>query len=448
MPLATNDVCVVPTFRKLSNVPTGEMNLTTPAHSIVEPENAPTIDILGALIRGGLLRQLALFVAILLSGGHLFYPRLPLLALFVFLILLAPQNPMRRMHKAIAPAICVVVAVLLIEILRLDSGLAQVAIRGANFLAALLLLNTYFAVGRDVFQRDLYKVLRFFPLQALATVGLAYIAPGLFTLAHDSGVYGFGYLLYYHVGALGLARPDGFFWEPGIFQIFLNLYLFMAVWLYRSKTDAALAIVAIILTQSTTGLLVLALQILAFLAHYVWQYRGKGKIVIVAMLLPILLVVAGVASQVLFEKMTGEFRGSFYARNFDTVAGLQVAMDHPMLGIGFNADAYASRSSSIDIAVGEYNSSSFNQGRGNTNGIVTFLYTMGVVLGSIFLVALLRQTAFRSVVVVPLILLVSLLAEPLTLTPFFLFLAFSGFAWLYPGIKRSRWFASSLETSK
>jgi len=427
----------------LNNVPPGEINLTTD-----ETEKAPTIDILGALIRGGLLRQLALFVAILLSGGHLFYPRLPLLVLFITLMLLAPQNPLRRMHKALTPAICIVVAVLLIEALRLDAGLSQVAIRGANFLAALLLLNTYFVLGRDVFQRDLYKILRLFPLQALATASLAYVAPSLFTPIADSGVYGFGSLLYYHIGALGLARPDGFFWEPGIFQIFLNLYLFMAVWLYRSKTGAGLAAAAIVLTQSTTGLLVLAVQILAFLAHYLWHYRGQGKIVIVAILVPLLLVVASVASKVLTEKMTGEFRGSFYARNFDTVAGLQMAMEAPLLGIGFNADVYASRSSTIDMAIGEYSSSSFNQGRGNTNGIIAFLYTMGVVIGSIFLIALLRQTAFRSVVIVPSILFLSLMAEPLTLTPFFLFLTFSGLAWLYPRIRYTKWFAPVPEINK
>lgn len=386
------------------------------------------------MVLSTVLRRLALFTAMLLSGGHLFYPRIGLLAVFIALVTLLPQSSFRRVHRAIVPVIILIFIVLFLEAFRIESGIGRVFIRGANFFVAVLLLNLYMLQGMDVFREDFYYITRIFVFQTIATVVIFLILPGVFSAHPGTGVKTFHYILYYHStvsGGMGLVRPDGFFWEPGILQIYLNLSLFLSIWIFRSNAIVILTAIAIFLTQSTTGVLILTFQIFAYLSYTSFSGSGSYKILRTFLLVPLAIPLYPLAQDALNEKMNGELRGSFYARNYDAFAGWDLALENPLLGIGFDPQSYLKKTSIYDVQLEEYSADAFNQVRGNTNGIIIIFYSLGFPLGAFFIAGIFTQTAIKSTIIVPVLLFISLLSEPTTLTPIFLFFIFSGVAQLF-----------------
>lgn len=374
-------------------------------------------------------RRLALFLVMLLSGGQLIFPRVPLLIAYLILVLTLRESPIRRLHKAILPAAALALTSLLIESLRANADITQIATRGANFLSAILLLNTYLIAGLENFEKDAFVITKFFTAQTIATVFAAAIAPWMFLQISGTPVQTLGFILYYHqesvISGLHIVRPDGFFWEPGVLQIYLNICLFLSLWVFRSRLVAAAAIIAIALTQSTTGMIILALQLFTYVIQPRQIRRGIKPHLKLLILGPIFAPLFFLAFQNIEEKLHGDLQGSFYARAYDAQAGMNLIVQNPWIGIGFNPQEYLNRTQDYDIDVGRYTADAFNQIRGNTNGIVILLFSLGIPLGSLLILGLMAQTAFNSRVVIPAMLIISLLSEPLTLTPFFLFFAFS-----------------------
>lgn len=376
-----------------------------------------------------LIRRAALFVVMILSGGHLFIPRLPLVGVFLLLILALPQSPVRRLHKGIMPIFFLVGFLLVVEIVRPSSDLVQIATRGANFFCAIALLNVYLLTGMNIFRRDLFHITKLFSAQVIITVAVAAALPSLFVGVAGTSLQTLGFLFYFHsssvVGGFELARPDGFFWEPGILQIYLNLCLFLSMWIFRSVAVSAATMLSIILTQSTTGFLVLGFQVLSYIFYIGFRGVSAKKHVSLVVMGVLAIPIYMLISQNVDDKIGGALRGSFYARNYDAEAGLRLAVENPWVGIGFNPELYLAKTQGYDVQVGEYDGTVFSDVRGNTNGIVTVLFSLGFPLGCLLVLGLLGQTAFASSWIIPGLLFLSLLSEPLMLTPFFLFFIFS-----------------------
>jgi len=381
------------------------------------------------------LRIGALFLAILLSGGHVYYPRITLIALFALLMLLNRLGTGWRISSQLTKPALLVGVVMIIELLRPATEPEQWITRLVNFSAGLALLNMYVTLGKDRLHRDLFAVVRYMPYQAIGTVALALISKDLFTpigmadpVGGETG-WTFLYLFNFHgLGALGLVRPDGLFWEPGVFQIFLGLNLIICLWSRQSYYTIITAIGAILLTQSTTGLIGLCLILAYYVFDTAWR-RGARRGFWPAILVGALLIPAtSIASGNLEDKITGDQRGSYYARSYDTLAGLNIVWNHPITGIGFSLDEYLIESRIDTVALKEYSESAFEERQGNSNGIVTLLYSMGIPIALLFILGILRQNLLDPSPVIVIILTISLLSEPLTLFPFFLMLALSGWA--------------------
>jgi hypothetical protein len=381
-------------------------------------------------------RRLTLFIAFLLSGGHVFLSRPLLLALFFLAIALVPRQPLLRLHRLVFLPLGAIFLVIGLEALRSSADLSNIVSRSGHFLAGLLVLNMYLLHGREAFARDFSALVSLFPYQAILTVLLGLVVPGAFFAVPGTEVQTFAFLFYHHAepGVGGpLVRPDGFFWEPGILQFYLNLGLFLAVRSGRGPLTLLAFAMAILLTQSTTGVVILALQLGVLALRYLASARFSARRMAGALFLAVALLPVGFyAARNIEEKLTGEASGSFYARNFDSFAGFQVALEEPWLGIGFNTDYYISRIQQYDIDLGDFNVDLFNDERGNTNGILMLFYTMGFPLGLLAVLSLVRQTMVPSDFVVPMILFLSMLTEPLTLTPLFLCFLFSAVVRLHP----------------
>jgi hypothetical protein len=229
-------------------------------------------------------------------------------------------------------------------------------------------------------------------------------------------------------------RPDGLFFEPGVFQLYLNIYVAISLFVLRLRwRDVALGAAAVVATLSTTGAVILVLQ-LAF--AYFWRIKNREtahRHMLMLLLAPLLLLPPTLyAIDNVNDKLTGEGRGSAWARQYDLVTGMAVAAEYPLTGIGFDYDRYYEMASRVGYKESNLSVDNITE-RSNSNGIATLFYSVGFPLGLVFMLGLFRQRFVRPRSVMALILLLSLSTEALFFTPFVLMIVFSGLL-----IKRGR----------
>jgi O-antigen ligase len=382
------------------------------------------------LARGATLRLGALFLAFLISGGMLLFPRVPILLLILLCCLLAPGFRL-VLRRELVPPLVLISLVTMVTLLRPGPlHLESLAIRLGNFLAALALLNLYLGQPRNSLAADLYRVLGWMAIQALLTVALAHTLGFLFLPLDVSGTtyQTFLLLLNYHVtieDAGGLVRPDGFFFEPGVFQIYLNLYLYLALFVYRNVRRSGLALAAVLSTQSTTGLAVCLLLLAAFAISEIRRSPLRRKLLLVVASAIVVAPVAILGYGNLTEKLFGEFRGSSWARTYDLITGLNVLAAHPWVGIGFDHERYKEEAAQLGYADTQLNEEQAAE-RSTSNGNLLLLYSLGIPLGLPFLIGMFRQRFLPHRGLVGLLLLLGFMGEAIIMTPFFLLLILSG----------------------
>lgn len=370
-------------------------------------------------------RRAALFTTILMSGGLLLVPRLPLLVILFVLYAIVQRDAILRF--ALLPALGFIALVLGIEVARPGAAdVLQIFVRGANFFAALLMANMYYKAGSIAFKSDLYSILKWFPAQSILTAILATLLPFLFIKIPGTDIYTFLLVLFHHTTdtslSFGIVRPDGIFWEPGVFQIYLNICLYLALFERRDLRMSALSAAGVVFTQSTTGILIA----IALIAIYILSGIRRGKIIRSLGVGVLLVPIAIYATLNFANKFEGDARGSFLARQYDTFTGLAVAEAYPLLGVGFDVDNYMREAAILGFADLDIDIAVFDDRRGNSNGLVQPLYSLGFILGPIFLLCMLRQKMIKNRFLMGLILVISMTSEPLLFTPFFLMLIFTG----------------------
>ena len=377
------------------------------------------------------IRQVALFAAILISGGLSSIPRLPLLALLLVLCF-ALTNPMRAFKAEFAGIWILLLATGAAALLGGESfQIVPMAIRYANFIGGVMLLMIYIDRPPGTIADDLYLILKLMAFQAILTPILALVAPGIFWTfqVQETTYQTFLYIFTYHefvADATFFKRPDGFFFEPGVLQMYLNVFLFICLFLRRfSAFDIGLATLAVIATQSTTGAVILVMLYgVAYLRFL--KTAGRMQKLAVFILGPILLLpVATYASYNLAEKFYGEFSGSAQAREYDLRTGLNVVMEKPLTGIGFDYEYYFDVAEQVGYRDVELSRDNITE-RSNSNGIVTLLYSIGIPLGLVFLWGTMFQRLFRPRWLFGALILLSMTSEALFFSPFVLLIVFSG----------------------
>lgn len=156
-------------------------------------------------------------------------------------------------------------------------------------------------------------------------------------------------------------RLHGLFWEPGVYQIFLNFALFYALLRKKdkNKTSIAILLINVILTVSTTGLII-SVCLVSYALYNSKKFRRYRMLVVV----PVFLTAVVLSYNIWMEKViTGA--GSYLARVSDLTIGLQLFFQNFILGTGYDNVQIFTRIQA--------------RGRGSTNGLVTWCYTMGIV---------------------------------------------------------------------
>jgi hypothetical protein len=383
------------------------------------------------LRKSDLIRRTVLVLAILISGGSLLFPRLPILFLIV-LLYLAARDWVLDFKRQVLPILVLLSVILLLTVLRpVGTDIESTATRFANFFAGLLLLDLYLRAGAECLRRDLYLILTFMAWQAVFTVVLAQSFNFLFvnmTVA-ETPYRTFLGLFTYHVmleDSGFMIRPDGVFYEPGVFQVYLNIYLYLSLFVFRNAWRTMLAAVGVLLTQSTTGILIAMTIIFAYMAT---RYLNRGSLAMrvakVFVAAVIVAVVAGVASMNIMNKTVGDSQGSFWARQYDLITGINVISQNPLLGIGFDYGQYYRASSQLGFADTQL-PERIIQDRGNSNGIIFLLYSIGIPLSIPFFIGMFRQRMFPDRVLFGVLQLLAFLGESMIFTPFFLMIIYSG----------------------
>lgn len=375
------------------------------------------------------LRRLAIFFAMLMSGGNLAAPRIPLLILVLGLCFLVrgPTLGVKRDMWVIGALLFAVLVVATLASQGVD--LVALATRYANFIAAVALLGVYMAEPKDTIIRDMRPIFLFMVLQVIGTVFLALFFSQYFrtALVNEMAYQTIFWVFTFHttIGDTGaLVRPDGFFWEPGVFQIYMNIFLFISLFMTKRRLDIALAIVAVLLLQSTTGLLITLMLLGVNFAQRFHRASSGEKLaaVIVAPLLAVPLLLIAVEN--VTQKTSGDQRGSSWARTYDFYTGVNVILAHPLTGVGFDNERYTSEAARLGYANSELGYSSTAE-RSSSNGLVALIASLGIPMSLPFLIAMFRQRFFPKPLLFGMVLVLSFIGEALMLTPFFLMILFS-----------------------
>lgn len=182
-------------------------------------------------------------------------------------------------------------------------------------------------------------------------------------------------------------RNTGIFWEPGIFQAYINIsILFEFLTINRTHSVRYLRVIILILTLittfSTTGFFALAILLLfQLLQGYKMSRHKYVNIVLVAVLGAVLLFFLFNNNDV-FNKIFGKIfvenrAGSFNSRYGSIIGNLRVFLRYPILGAGFGRNTVIMQQLASDIASGVY--------LDQTNTFLQYFSAFGIVAGCYFI---------------------------------------------------------------
>lgn len=365
---------------------------------------------------------LSLAVVILLSGAVQYFNIFMLAAINLGLQAFLLWRVRFRISKKIRPAaaiICVYLIYSIFLVLYNSGNPIFLLFRFHDIFTALLVLN-YLVIRRSDFSQTMQAVLLFFLLHGFLNWLLVNYAFALFQPSNTIKSYKFLFFFGMNEQYLGMHRSQGLFWEPGVYQIYLNVALHYFLFYARKSVWAGLSLLGIILTLSTTGAIIASLQM-----GYALFRSGTSvirKCLLVLILLPAIVAYANFTITVIYDKISGDRSASFLARSFDTRNGIAIALEYPW-GIGFDPNSYQelARDNVFNI------DTVLQTDRGQTNGILILIYSTGFLWALVFLFFTFRQNIFPSHrTLFFLIIAGSMTTEPLTFSPFFFLFTVSG----------------------
>ena len=308
---------------------------------------------------------------------------------------------------------------------------------GYFVLTALIALLANTTLSRTEFLDSFIKALNFYKYHALLTYLAFFIIKDhlvYFEFGEDKHYYTFFYIFFSTLGnnlrefySITYLRNNGLFWEPGILQIFMNILLFIQLFLVKSTKFQKLSTIFVVITTfSTTGLVLLTFTLIVkYLSTLTFSRFIKTLPIILVFLLSFLPVLLYNVE----EKVSGEKADSAQVRFFDALQSLIIISDYPATGIGLTLKPYTELQKQFyGTAFGVYSPNP----EGNTNSILNTLVFLGIPFGLILLYALYKQNIFyNKKYLFFLIIIISLMSEPLLLRPFFMFIVFNGFLYIF-----------------
>jgi len=189
----------------------------------------------------------------------------------------------------------------------------------------------------------------------------------------DEGYEGFLYLFGFRTH---IDRNNSIFYEPGAYQIFLNVALFIILFIdtkFSRRTQwtfISILLVTLLTTFSTTGYLIFAGMFGLFLMEST-MISGKAKTILVGALVAVVLLFSAQFQEVIFEKVEDlldvqDITDSSNLRSFDALVDMEI-FKRNVFGVGYNK--YMKLVSAIGL---------IREGQASSNGITKTLAIYGL----------------------------------------------------------------------
>lgn len=180
-------------------------------------------------------------------------------------------------------------------------------------------------------------------------------------------------------------RTGGVFWEPEVFQMYLNIAILYELFVLNCNIKRLFILIfAMILTFSTTGYIVFAWIILTYYLFFKTGNYSKNRLAWNYLILFIFVIssflflnFSSIASNV-FGKLTDKTNGSTFVRQASVFINLEIARDNPLTGIGMDImeDEFERRSFASTLVYGWT--------RQNTNTLLYQYSAHGIPFGLVF----------------------------------------------------------------
>lgn len=286
----------------------------------------------------------------------------------------------------------------------------------------------------------LYVVLKLFLLHGLLSFVFSFIVEDY--LVNFTSLYYktktffhiFNYNPAHQIDLLGfkLYRNQGLFWEPGVFQVFLNILFFLEAFIIkRNKLLLYLASFVILTTYSTTGFFILFIQLLVLFFQ-----NSDNRVYLIPTVLIIMLPLYNLFKLNIEQKIYGENQMSFQIRLFDLIQPVGIALENPLTGIGLDRDKFVEYRYSYFLPFKNINKIQEFSGimmkqqgtdEGSTNSLMFLLAGAGIPTTVFFLYMLSRQQIVRSNRrLFVFIIIISIMSSPLLFRTFFFMFIVSG----------------------
>ncbi|WP_205450076.1 O-antigen ligase family protein [Clostridium botulinum] len=181
-------------------------------------------------------------------------------------------------------------------------------------------------------------------------------------------------------------RNSGMFWEPGAYQIFLNLALIfmldMGLYGKRDKIKIIILIITILTTKSTTGYIVL----LIILSNYFYiniKFKYKfSKSLIVIIIAMMLIIIFPIFSKIeVVDNKINKDNISFNIRYNDFLESINIIKEYPMKGLGILSDKFKMIEESKNI-------------HNNSNGVLYLTCMLGCTFSIIFYFIMFKNSRY------------------------------------------------------
>tara|TARA_B110001469_G_scaffold2707_1_gene2791 strand:+ start:2728 stop:3990 length:1263 start_codon:yes stop_codon:yes gene_type:complete len=236
---------------------------------------------------------------------------------------------------------------------------------------------------------------------------------------------------------LEFCRNQGLFWEPGILQIFLNIFFFLEAFIIKKRKSLLLLTAIVVLTTySTTGLALLLIQSVVYLFN---EFKTNKWLILLVFVLGIPLYM--IFSLNVEDKIQGEKQASFQKRYFDLIQPLFIALENPLTGIGLDVEQFQNMRQEFYISSSSLNAIQEKTGveskvngtdKGSSNSITYLMAAMGFPTAIFVLYMFFKQQIIKEKKWLwMLIMVASVMSEPLLLRPFFLLFIVSGFTYVF-----------------
>ena len=210
-----------------------------------------------------------------------------------------------------------------------------------GYIGLILKMAAVFMVLNRIVLRQAAKSYQWL-IVALALLGMPFYLAGVLDaalvrqLVPPTPVWGGAYRITpFHVyGLWNMTRNQGIFWEPGAYQVFLNLGIFLMLFTNRKVPKWKLLILTatLLTTMSTSGYMICALIYLAYVIRNGKREQMARMVMSLIVFIPLALFI--VQSGVITDKFQDD-NASFNRRSLDTTSNLQLLVEKPLVGWGF-----------------------------------------------------------------------------------------------------------------